>query len=61
MCFDIEGWIPTELEQSLMDGSFDAEMGGCEDIPEIDDDLLDISEFNDAMEKLKSEIATWPS
>ena len=44
-----------------MDGSFDAEMVGCKDIPEIDDDLLDISEFNDAMEKLKSEIASWPS
>ena len=23
MRFNIEGWIPTELEQSLMDGSFD--------------------------------------
>ena len=44
-----------------MDGSFDAEMAGCEDIPVIDDDLLDISEFNDAMEKLRSEITSWPS
>ena len=44
-----------------MDGSFDAEMAGCKDIPEVVDDLLDISEFNDAMEKLKSEIASWPS
>ena len=42
MGFNIEGWIPTELEQSLMDGSFDAEMAGHKDIPEVDDDLLDI-------------------
>ena len=59
MSIYIEGWIPTELEQSLIDGSFNAQMAGCKDVPEIDDDLLDISEFNDAMEKLKSEIATW--
>ena len=61
MGFNIEGWIPTELEQSLIDGSFDAEMASRDDIPKINDDLLDISEFSLAMEKLKSEIATWPS
>ena len=60
MGFNIEGWIPTELEQSLIDGSFDAEMTSRNDIPKIDDNLLDISEFNDAMEKLKSEIASLP-
>ena len=58
MGFNIEGWIPTELEQSLIDGSFDAEMASRDDIPKIDDYLLDISELNDAMEKLKSEIAS---
>ena len=42
MRFNIEGWIPTELEQSLMDGSFETETVGCKDAPEIDDDLLDI-------------------
>lgn len=26
MKFDIERWIPTDLEQSLMDGSFDKAM-----------------------------------
>ena len=60
MGFNIEGWIPTKLEQSLIDGSFDAEMASRDDIPKIDDNLLDISEFNDAMEKLKSEIASLP-
>ena len=40
MGFNIEGWIPTELEQSLIDGSFDAEMASRDDIPKIDDDLL---------------------
>ena len=60
MGFNIEGWIPTKLEQSLIDGSFDAEMASRDDIPKIDADLLDISEFNDAMEKLKSEIASLP-
>ena len=44
-----------------MDGSFDEKMKSGVDIPDIDADLLDISEFNDAMEKLKSETASWPS
>lgn len=61
MSFNIEGWIPTELEQSLIDGSFDAEMASCKDIPDIDADMLDISEFNEAMEELKGEISTLKS
>ena len=56
MRFNIEGWIPTELEQSLMDGSFDKEMESGVDIPDIDADLLDVLKFNEAMSELKREI-----
>ena len=59
MRFNIEGWIPTELEQSLMDGSFDEEMESGVDIPDIDADLLDVLEFNEAMSELKREIYCW--
>ena len=59
MRFNIEGWIPTELEQSLMDGSFDKEMKSGVDIPDIDADLLDVLEFNEAISELKREIYSW--
>ena len=59
MRFNIEGWIPTELEQSLMDGSFDKEMESGTAIPDIEADLLDVSEFNEAMSELKREISSW--
>ena len=59
MRFNIEGWIPTELEQSLMDGSFDKEMKSGVDIPDIDADLLDVLEFNEAMSEIKREIYSW--
>ena len=61
MRFNIEGWIPTELEQSLMDGSFEEKMKSGVDTPDIDTELLDVSEFNEAMEELKREISTWRS
>ena len=61
MVFNIDGWVPSELEQSLMDGSFDEEVKSGVDTPYIDTDLLDISEFNEAMEDLKREISTWRS
>ena len=59
MRFNIEGWIPTELEQSLMDGSFDKKMESGTAIPDINADLLDVSEFNEAMSELKREISSW--
>ena len=59
MRFNIEGWIPTELEQSLMDGSFDKKMESVTAVPDIDVDLLDVSEFNEAMSELKREISSW--
>ena len=59
MRFNIEGWIPTELEQSLMDGSFDKKMKSGVDIPDIDADLLDVLEFNEAISELKREIYSW--
>ena len=59
MRFNIEGWIPIELEQSLMDGSFDKKMESGTAVPDIDADLLDVSEFNEAMSELKREISSW--
>ena len=59
MRFNIEGWIPTELEQSLRDGSFDKKMESGTAVPDIDADLLDVSEFNEAMSELKREISNW--
>ena len=59
MRFNIEGWIPTELEQSLMGGSFDEKMKSRVDIPDIDADLLDVLEFNEAISELKREIYSW--
>ena len=51
MSFKIEGWIPSPLEESLMDGSFD--LAAKEAVtPSIDDDLLDVREFNVAMQEL---------
>ena len=58
MSFKIEGWIPSPLEESLMDGSFD--LAAKEAVTQsIDADLLDVREFNVAMQELKDEIATW--
>lgn len=59
MRFNIEGWIPTELEQSLMDGSFEEKMKSGVDTPDVEADLLDVSEFNEAMSELKREISSW--
>jgi hypothetical protein len=42
-----------------MDGSFDKEMESGTAIPDIDADLLDALEFNEAMSKLKREIYSW--
>ena len=34
MVFNIDGWVPSELEQSLMDGSFDEEVKSGADTPD---------------------------
>lgn len=54
MPMNIEGWIPTPLEEELMNGRFEDCMS--EDLPDIDEDLLEVMEFNEAMNELKSEI-----
>lgn len=61
MNLEIEGWEPTTLEKSLMDGSFDKALAEREvpDIPDIPDDLLEVQEFEEAMEDLRKEIASW--
>lgn len=55
----IEGWEPTPLEKSLMDGSFDKRIiteGVQENIP---DDLLQVQNFEDAIADLKNEVNSW--
>ena len=42
-----------------MDGSFDKEMESGTAIPDINADLLDVLEFNEAMSELKREIYSW--
>lgn len=54
----IEGWTPTELEKSLMDGSFDNKL--CESsIQNIPDDLLSVQTLEEAMADLKREVEQW--
>ena len=53
----IEGWEPTPVEKALMDGTFDEMVAGMDvDIEDIPDDLLDIKEFEEAMDDIKREI-----
>ena len=42
-----------------MDGSIDEKMKSGVDIPDIDADLLDVLEFNEAISELKREIYSW--
>ena len=61
--FLLEGWIPTPVEQSLMDGTFNDLINesveqSFEDIPS---DFLELQEFHTAMEDIKSEIDRWQS
>ena len=44
-----------------MDGSFEEKMKSGVDTPDVEADLLDVSEFNEAMEELKRELSTWRS
>lgn len=51
---NIEGWKPTPLEEALMNGTFKEDPNGKH--LDIDEDLLNVMEFNEAMEELKREI-----
>ena len=50
----IEGWKPSPLEQSLIDGTFDQLRKEYIDSEEIPDDLLEIQDFETAMEEIKA-------
>ena len=55
----IEGWEPTPLEQSIIDGSFDRIIDRIiaeNAVPDIPEDLLDVQPFEDAMNDLRNEI-----
>lgn len=59
--FILEGWIPTPLEQSLMDDTLEQLLlkstdDSFEDIPS---DFLEVQDFDDAMEEIKAEIEKW--
>lgn len=60
--FILEGWTPTPLEQSLMDGTFDKMLLESENINSepIPKDFLEVQDFNTAMEDIKAEIDKWP-
>lgn len=62
MDIKIEGWKPTPLEQSLMDGTFDKQLDErkiAEALATIPQDLLEVQSFEDAMADLKREVETW--
>lgn len=56
----IEGWQPTPLERSLIDGSLDRITTGSS-IQDILEDLLDVQPFDDFMDDLKNGIRGWQS
>lgn len=51
----IEGWQPTPLERSLIDGSLDRITTGSS-IQDILEDFSDIQPIDDVMDDLKNEI-----
>jgi len=61
--FILEGWTPTPLEQSLIDGTFEQFLSESTDqsIEDIPSDFLEVQDFNAAMEEIKSEIDSWQS
>ncbi len=61
--FILEGWEPTPLERSLMDGTFGQMITESADqaIDEIPSDFLEVQDFDAAMEDIKSEINRWRS
>lgn len=56
----IEGWQPTPLERSLIDGSLDRITTGSS-IQDILEDLSDVQLIDDVMDDLKNEIRGWHS
>lgn len=52
--FNLEGWIPTPVEQALMDGTFDELLNESaeSDIEEIPSDFLAVQDFETAMEEI---------
>lgn len=61
--FLLEGWIPTPVEQALMDGTFDKLLNESVDTDsdDIPSDFLEVQDFDTAMEEIKSEIDKWQS
>lgn len=61
--FILEGWTPTQVEQDLMDGTFEQMLNESEefDDEEIPSDFLEVQDFDTAMEEIKAEIDKWQS
>lgn len=51
----VEGWVPSPVEQSLIDGTFDELYADQDDEP-VPDDMLEFEDFHEAMEELRSEL-----
>lgn len=61
--FILEEWIPTQVEQSLIDGTFNELINESmeESLNDIPSDFLQLQDFDTAMEEIKSEIDKWQS
>ena len=61
--FILEGWTPTPLEQSLMDGTFEQMLSESIDdsYDDIPSDFLEVQDFDTAMQEIKDEIDKWQS
>lgn len=61
--FILEGWTPTPVEQSLIDGTFEQLLS--ESVEDSDDsipaDFLEVQDFDTAMQEIKTEIHKWQS
>ena len=61
--FILEGWIPSQVEQSLIDGTYNDLINESieESLNDIPNDFLQLQDFDAAMEEIKSEIDKWQS
>ena len=61
--FMLECWVPTPIEQSMMDGTLERFLNESIDAneEEVPSDFLEVQDFNAAMEEIKREIDEWQS
>lgn len=61
--FMLDGWVPTPVEQTLMNGSFSSliekSVDADSEYEDIPSDFLELQDFDIAMKEIKSEIDKW--